>query len=524
MEMIPVNAFVHYKSAFDIYPNEGDDFNPRKIIRKWCLDATSKYNNEVLLTSWFFKGDHNQYRIGQYFFRVCINVGTFSFDDPENWALEVIHSDSEYNFRKWSVEISISRTEENIYRFVTIVKNWIQPGYFGEKPSEPALSTPGYIKGMINLYNSVSKKGNLELLSKPYFINIGDGKKLAKDILSESRLLPLIVVSKKHDIESCDQFTINPWTLQYRVCGNANVYMLNSNSVNEELNYYLGSGYNCEVGTLRIYMPGIDKSRENDRLRHRYFTLSQINSRTEDQILNDISIGLSRDAKVFIPKEIYSIQGVISARRRSRLYDLAQQRTIDSEKSEELKLLWEELDELTLKNTEQDSRIQQLEMGTELLEQEKSDLSWQIKQLEQIKSENIKLKKSASILESLEDLPDSLAEIVNLVSIVFSDKLIFTDRAIESAKAHNMKDLNEAWRILRVMGTHLHSLFFDQSDIDIEKEFKNISGYDLSMTEGRQTKRDKELMKRNRQIYRPLKIILPIASLSQFQGSRFSLS
>jgi hypothetical protein len=494
MELIPVHAHVHYKSAFDLILSPNNNFNPKKSIRKWCLEITES-NNKILLSSWFFKGDHNQYRIGSHYFRVSTNIGKFSHDDPENWVIEVIHNDSMYYFRKWSAEIALSKIDENSYRFSTIIKNWIQPGFIGEEPPEPSISTPRYVKSIINIKSSISQKGDTALLADPKLIKVGDGKELAEVIFSKKRLLPLIFVSKKYSSNDCVHYTINPWTLQRHVCGNANVYILESYLVNEELNYFLGNGYTCNLGTLRIFMPNIVKSRNNDSLRHRFFSVNQINHKSEDQVLNDISIGISRHAKVFLPQEIYSIQGVISKRRRSRLYTLAKERAENSSQSEELKLLWEELDEITSQISEKDNIIQQLETNIEIVEQEKSDLSWQVNQLENMKSENAELKAMSSVIKSLDGFPMNLFDVIMIAKQVFINKIVFTERALVSAKEYNIKDFNEAWSIIKSIYDHLHNLIFNVSNTDIEREFKNLTGYNLAMTEGRQTKKDKALMK-----------------------------
>ena len=106
-------------------------------------------------------------------------------------------------------------------------------------------------------------------------------------------------------------------------------------------------------------------------------------------------------------------------------------------------------------------------------------------------------------ISNLSELPKNLSEAVELIEVVFPEKLSFSVEAKKSAKAASNIPIDIAWPCLFQMATTLHDLFFVESEkgIDIEKEFNDRTGLGLAMTEGRQTKRDPSLLKLRTIVY-----------------------
>ena len=92
-------------------------------------------------------------------------------------------------------------------------------------------------------------------------------------------------------------------------------------------------------------------------------------------------------------------------------------------------------------------------------------------------------------------IPSSLEETVKLKENLLKDRLIFTEEAHKSAADYGKcSTLDHAWKILFHIGTTLYDIKFgDQPAGDIEKRFKELSGYEYAKTEGQNTKGDSRL-------------------------------
>ena len=81
---------------------------------------------------------------------------------------------------------------------------------------------------------------------------------------------------------------------------------------------------------------------------------------------------------------------------------------------------------------------------------------------------------SSSALDNCSSLPESVLDVVELIAKAFPDRIKFTDRAYASAKDASLDNPNIAWKILWSMAR---------------------TGFELSLTEGKTTKSDKNLIK-----------------------------
>ena len=130
------------------------------------------------------------------------------------------------------------------------------------------------------------------------------------------------------------------------------------------------------------------------------------------------------------------------------------------------------------------------------------------KKFEGVSSELTERHLKIEAISNLSELPKNLSEAVELIEVIFPEKLSFSEEAKKSAKAASIIPIDIAWPCLFQMATTLHDLFFVESEkgIDIEKEFNDRTGLGLAMTEGRQTKRDPSLLKLRTIVYEGKKI------------------
>lgn len=500
MEFIPVNASIHYKCALDVYCSDNDGLTAiRRLIRSWCLSKTRKLSNEELHSAWFFRGDQYQHRIGSYLFRTAINVGNFSLESPSNWALEVIHPDSLNKNRKWAIEITLSKKDDSLIRFVTTIKHWMVEGYIGAIPDTPPLSVPNYVKFIIEARGLICRKGDEIVHSSPKVVRVGKGKPLFERISSPDRFLPIVVIAKS---SSSGMYRVPSEELQSKILGNGNIYLLENERVVKELSYFLGGDFECYSGSLRIYMPKIRLDNLADSFRHRYYSERQLIEDGFDSVSSEITIGLSRNARTFTLNEIVSISDVISESRRHRIQELFSNQPEDQ--SEEVSLLWEEMDSLNKKLTESEQLNRIYDDENEELKQENANLRWKSSQADVLRDENNDLQNKLKAYDSLNKLPSSLSDVVEIMISSYPSKLFFTERAIKSAEEYQYGDdvYKQAWEILHHMASTLHRILFDERPGDMESAFRNKSGFELAMTEGKQTKKDPGLMKLRKVLYR----------------------
>lgn len=86
----------------------------------------------------------------------------------------------------------------------------------------------------------------------------------------------------------------------------------------------------------------------------------------------------------------------------------------------------------------------------------------------------------------IEELPADLLGVVDLIERLYRDRIFFTDEARESASEASFQDVHISWRILRSIATTLFDLF--GSNCNLEKEFRDRTGFELAITETSATK------------------------------------
>lgn len=73
---------------------------------------------------------------------------------------------------------------------------------------------------------------------------------------------------------------------------------------------------------------------------------------------------------------------------------------------------------------------------------------------------------------------------------------------MESAKEYNeCKAHYEAWEMLRHLNESMYRIKFEEGGKEIERAFKDFTGFEVAMTEGSKTKTDKKLMSLRRLVH-----------------------
>ena len=98
-------------------------------------------------------------------------------------------------------------------------------------------------------------------------------------------------------------------------------------------------------------------------------------------------------------------------------------------------------------------------------------------------------------LEALRCLPSTVGEAAVLAKELLSDRLVFTDDALQSAAGSSCDSPSLAWEMLRAAYDELWPLYFDPDELAPPMTFNSRSRFELAMTESELTKADKKLMK-----------------------------
>ena len=167
---------------------------------------------------------------------------------------------------------------------------------------------------------------------------------------------------------------------------------------------------------------------------------------------------------------------------------------------DKLRNMTEEMVRILDRNKELEKQVADQNKLLAAKEYEKNEID---KKFEEVSSELSERHLKIEAISNLEKLPKNLSEAVELIEVIFPEKLSFSEEAKKSAKTASSIPIDFAWSCLFQMATTLHDLFFVESEkgIDIEKEFADRTGLDLAMTEGKQTKRDPNLLKLRTIVY-----------------------
>lgn len=489
---------LHFRCSFDVV-SKGRDCSREillKAIRKWIAQRPKPRCNDFFWKAWFFQGGqwksrrHPGIRV---LTRVC--RGNCSSQSPDCWAAEYEHPCDEFpNSRFWRVHIGIECLGHDRFRFNLQTLHDMRPGYLGPEPMAPLPSSPGLVKTLLtsDLWSCTAGSGELSVF--PRVLRVGEGHFFADLIAHPERTCPVILVSQKHQNQG---FTIDPGRLAKLLAGTAIVYESENSEVDEELDNLIGERLSCRKGAIRVYVPRLDLNRPGEERRHRFILPRDVNEWGADRTIEIIVRGIARRA--IRPRGVLTPMDVEGVKSQRRLIQL-RSRQIDGSKDDWIELA-NSLDEenATLKGDKT-----RLEDEVDRLGEHLDELD---ERLRRVNYENDSLKANCAqangamgtsnsrvILEKLRELPRSLAEVVDVIGAVYPERIAFTERAVKSAGESDFDDVYKAWRGLWEMATTLYDLCFGPGSGDIAKIFRDRTGIEVAMTEGKLTKKDNRKM------------------------------
>lgn len=99
--------------------------------------------------------------------------------------------------------------------------------------------------------------------------------------------------------------------------------------------------------------------------------------------------------------------------------------------------------------------------------------------------------------------PGSLVDIMSFFAKLFPQRIIIHEDAIVSAQKYtSFKEFSRAWDVMAAISTTLYSMKYESEDSLInESDFKNATGFEITMSESRMTSRDANLANQRKRNY-----------------------
>jgi hypothetical protein len=428
------------------------------------------------------------------------------------WAIRYEHpSVSKYEprsqadkFRIWRTDIAVNCDGGKNVGFSLQTSHYLLGSYFGPEPPEPEPNSPKIVKNIIESELLRTFSGSEPLLATPNTVAPNDAALLWQRILDSDRQCPLIYVSR--DFQTGES-VVNASKLAWGLAGLATIYVAESPWVDKTTESVLPENYRCWNGRIRVYLPGVTPGNPDEYKRHRYFTTEQLRSLGDTEFQRFLTRSFARR----LPKTIDDLRQV---KQQAHLEALKSRVGATDSLEEMVSILTELNSDLELKNGEQEKqlrgaqdRIEFLELSQQDNEMKLASAEYQAKNAREQSTNEAKaaqqLQQELSAFRSLARLPESIKECGDFFVKAFPGKLVFSQRGFTSLQRAQYSDVAGFWEAMWALASVLHKLLFESGGKvgDIEKKFKELTGIDMSMTEGSLTKADKRLMKKREDSY-----------------------
>lgn len=475
---------------------------------------------------------------------VCTRAVAGDDERSACWAFEYDEPDSKVAFRHWHTSVGVSGREGSGFCTVNIrVSYYMMPGYIGKQPFVPPSTTPRFVKSMIELPDIDVYVGESKILREECYLDSRSFESFEKSLLSPGRTLPLILITTDYNGATA---VWDATELADKVLGMANVYVFDwrDGKLKHDGLFRLFAKetpaykYGCAMSTLRIYHPGIDLGDPSGSSRHRFFKKDDIDAQrygNRDEFVETLSRSLSRgfatkeddvvDVDDIRRKQSESTLRELSKRTeelRKRVHSAQEERRghVPSKDAEdEIRYLkkqlaaaqdealeWEKL-AVEYSEASQSSaidglkeRIRSLENDLAEFDDEVRTLSFRVDTLTDenagLRSDNDSYKTIVRVIEGIGHIPSTLTDEIYLLCALWPSKVVATDSAYRSAADFISGDLDEQWQILSSIPLVLWDLYFGASSGgDISGRYYEKAGYELALTETKQTKNNASMMR-----------------------------
>lgn len=507
--MSELGSIVFYKTKFDISCEQESDLLWRIVlkIRTW-LNQKAKRNTDFLPkenSAWssFRNGTPELHSTKRY-----IWMKSFVFERKEEnkvfWACRIKEeypNGDDVAPRTWMTEIGFQQHELGKATFSLLLSYRDKPGFIGSCEVEPEPTVPSLIRLILQDKNLHCTVSGYPVKLEPTKLNVGDFEEFWQKVQDPNRDIPIIYISPYNNGRTVS-YLLDPTKLAKYLGSAALVYFGGSLDFEREMNAGItDTEWGCSCGRVRVYA-----SRPTlwDTHKHRFFTVSQLLREGADSVYQILRRALAQDIHFY--ETMFRIEDC-------RLKKLRW----ETEERKQAVDQWEKSrDEALSMAVASDSARQKLQEELDATEKDLKDVQ---KENESLKEELYKLtlqkgegshKESSSVVmedlrECLENLPQSPKNIMALFLLLYKDRLDITEQGRKSLsskywKTHTKERCEVLWDILSAMCCVLYPLY-EKKVTNVEGKFEQQTGIDMATGEGRQTRKNGELMRIYQDVY-----------------------
>lgn len=475
------HSITNYQTSFRAEDPDGETFTDiQRIVFEWLTTKETDREFRRKANEFAYRAEWpNLYRN-----RSSITTDTYLEDDTRAWAMRYTHADKELGPQRFwytdiglwksggevvvSVRVSFARNDEDL--------RW--------QTEEPRPSVPYFVRRILETKTVYSGRREFKLIQIPVvFGNVGQGKLLWDFITSPERRYPLIVFNGDSEAQRREAKA-----LAIQLAGKCQIATIAENpDLAKELSHFVEKEYRVSYGKMRVFFPF--SRRQNSVSRHRWYDVA---SPEYVEQREGILVGLLRNNSLIEPGAVESVLAVRQLISRAKLAVL---RSGAESQSEEMRSFYQLFDEVERERNDYKLQSEHYANDVDSLEEQVRQLNWKAQKLQSRLESALDAQAGLGTDTLLPALPKRLVEAVNSAA-KFYPRLLFTEDAYRSARASDADGcVYEAWEIFGHLSNVLHPIKFDEAaKHDLEAAFRNRTGYELAMSEGRNIKRDSRLM------------------------------
>lgn len=451
-----------------------------------------------------------------------------SGDDARVWALEYDEPDGNWDLRRWHTSVGVVEAPDGSCRVNVRVSHYIVPGYIGAIGADPVPTTPRFVRALLADERVDVWSGATRVLSGATRLSPGGFLGFVSCLLDPMRELPLVLMSS----DSEGRYPVpDAQGLASSLLAMANVYTIDwrDDAVREACRMLFAKGtpawsYGISENVVRVYQPGVRLDDTSGGKGHRFLSrnsvrqygegtsgfvhvlasclaLGHVTTEADVVDLSDVSRERSRRAAAGWQERYKELKE--KARRREER-EAGKGDLEGRDDAAEAKRLRGEVKRLTREVGQWEALAEEAEDAARRdAEAKVAGLKFHLEEANasnaELRREVARLGREASAIESLAHIPTSVAEALELAGTTWPDRLVILPEALRSAEDFRGRDLDEAWGVASSLAKVLWSLYFEgERSSDLEEEYRNRSGFELSGNETSLTK-ESVRMRRSRE-------------------------
>lgn len=486
------NTTTHYQTSFRAEDAGDDSFIKLKAsVYGWIVEKEPDRVLRERKSEFFFRWNRPQlYQTGS-----SIVTDSFIKEGGAAWALRYTEVDRECGRKRfWFSDVGLRKVEGAVVVSVRISFAWNSEDLSHEQEA-PRPTVPKLIRYILQDNQVYSGRPEYKLIDKPIpFSSPGSGKALCDFIQSAERRYPLIVFNGDFSKQMREANS-----LARELTGKCQVAVVANNiELAEEIKLYLPADYRVPFGQFRVFFPFHQK--RNSPFRHRWYDCER--DGYEEQ-RHGIINGLLRNHSLLEAEAVESVDDITRLITRESLIRLRESNPGQKKELDEFFGLYDQVekerDQFKNEAAAYAAQVDEKEDEIRRLNDERADevrrLKWECNTYQSKLEAAAPEEGSANVSALLPSLPSTLPEVAEAASRCFP-RLVITEQALKSAKDYIVcRSVNEAWEMLRHLNGLMYRLKFEEEDQrDWERVFQDETGYELAMSEGRNTKKDRKLM------------------------------